>query len=70
MLPTEVKAGPQGTACCVTWVGGDPSYGGKGRDEVLNERVSESDTLTIEISQDKTVCRDTVVSEAVAKTFF
>lgn len=70
VLPTNLKARTQDTTCWVAWVRGDPSCGGKERDEVLNECVSETDSLTVEISQDKVVCHDTVVSEALVKTFF
>lgn len=60
----NLKTRPQDTACWVAWVRDDPSYGDKERDEVLNENVSETDSLFVEISQDKVVCHDTVVSEA------
>lgn len=67
----NMKPRPRDTACWMAWVRDDPSYGGKERDEVLNENVSETDSLFAEVSQDKIVCPDTVVvSEAEWKGFF
>lgn len=70
VLPTKLKARSQDAPCWVAWVRVDPSYGGKERDEVLNERVSETDSLIVEISQGKVVCGDTVVSKALVRTLF
>lgn len=55
VLPTKLKARSQDTPCWVAWVRVDPSYGGKERGEVLNERISETDSLIVEISQGKVV---------------
>jgi len=70
VLPTNLKARPQDTAYWVAWVRDNSSCGGKERDEVLSEDVSESDSSVFEICRDKIVCCDTIVSKALVKTWF